>query len=101
MWVIAFVGLLLTMKREYVGTFVSTQSGGAFSRSHFLDHPGDDARRINIFLSNERHWRSIRDLVRQWVLGAYETWLQLRPVWLTNALRQLIPGDFLPTPALI
>jgi hypothetical protein len=90
--------LLLTMKREYVGTFVSTQTGCAYTRSYFLDNPGDDARRIHIFFLNERKWRSIRDLVRQWVLGAYATWLQLSPVWFTNALRTLIPDDFMPAP---
>jgi hypothetical protein len=34
-WAIAFAGLLLTMKREYVGSFVSLQTGCAYSRSHF------------------------------------------------------------------
>jgi hypothetical protein len=97
-YAIAYIGLLLTMKREYVGTFVSTQTGCAYARSYFLDHAGDDARRINIFFMNERQWRSIRDLVRQWVLGAYATWLQLSPVWFTNALRTLIPDDFMPAP---
>ena len=98
-WTVAFVGLLLTMNREYIGTFVSLQTGCAFSRAHFLDHAGDDARRINIFFTNEPHWRSIRDLVRQWVLGAYATWLLLSPAWLNNAVRALIPDDFIPAPA--
>ena len=95
-WVIAFVGLLLTMKREYVGTFVSLQTGHAYSRSHFLDHVGYDARRAEIFYCNERHWRSIRNLVRQWVLGAYAMWLQLSPAWLNEALQVHIPDDFMP-----
>jgi hypothetical protein len=95
---IAFVSLLLTMKRQYVRTFVSMQTGCAFSRSHFLDHDGDDARRAHIFYCNRWHWRSIRDVVRQWVLSAYATWLQLNPAWLTHALRTMIPGDFMPAP---
>ncbi len=95
-WAIAAVGLLLTMNREYIGTFVSLQTGCAFTRAHFLDHAGDDARRINIFFSNEQHWRSIRDLVRQWVLGAYATWLALSPAWLSNSVRAMIPDDFIP-----
>ena len=78
------------MKRKYLGTFVSLQTGCAYSRSHFLDHPGDDARRILIFSTNQWHWRSIRDLVRQWVLGAYTTWQMLSPAWLNNRLRALI-----------
>ena len=97
-WIIAFASLLLTMKREYVGTFVSMQTGWAFSQSYFLDNVGDDSRRIRIFYGNHRQWRSIRDLVRQWVLGAYATWLLLSPAWLSDALRSLIPDDFLPAP---
>ena len=96
-WTVAFVGLLLTMKREYRGSFVSLQTGCAYSRAHFLDHDGD-SRRAEIFYTNQRHWRSIRDLVRQWVLGAYATWLQLRPAWLTEALHTHIPDDFMPAP---
>ena len=95
-WAIAAIGLLLTMNREYIGTFVSLQTGCTFTRAHFLDHAGDDARRINIFFSNEPHWRSIRDLVRQWVLGAYATWLLLSPAWLNNAVRAMIPAVFIP-----
>jgi hypothetical protein len=97
-WAVAAIGLLLTMNREYIGTFVSLQTGCAFSRAHFLDHAGDDARRVNIFFANERHWRSIRDLVRQWVLGAYATWVALSPAWLSNAVRAMIPDDFIPSP---
>jgi hypothetical protein len=98
LWALAFVSLLLTMKREHVGTFVSLQTGCAYARSQFLDHPGDDTRRVVIFYSNERRWRSIRDLVRQWVLGAYAILLQLSPAWLNDALRALIPDDYLPAP---
>ena len=97
-WTIAFVGLLLTMKREYVGSFVSWQTGCAYSRAHFLDHQGNDARRVFIFFINDWHWRSIRDLVRQWVLSAYASWLHLSPAWLCDALRAAIPDDFMPAP---
>jgi hypothetical protein len=97
-WIIAFASLLLTMKREYVGTFVSMQTGWAFSQSYFLDNVGDDSRRIRIFYGNHRQWRSIRDLVRQWVLGAYATWLLLSPAWFNDALRAQIPDDFMPAP---
>jgi len=93
-WVLSFVALMLTIKRQYRGSFVSLQTGGAFSQSHFLDH----ARRAHIFLYNERLWRSIRDLVRQWALGAYTMWLQLRPAWFNDALCALIPDDFMPAP---
>ena len=95
-WAVAFAGLLLTMNRKYIGTFVSLQTGCAYAQSQFIDHSGHDERRIAIFFYNERQWRSIRDLVRQWALGAYAMWLQLSPAWFTNAVRSLIPDDFMP-----
>ncbi len=60
-WLIAVVGLSLTIKREYRHTFVSLQTGYADSQSYFVDNQGNDARRVLIFLHNERHWQAIRD----------------------------------------
>ncbi len=62
----------------------------------FLDHQGNDAKQAYIFWRNERQWRSIRDLVRQWALSLYATWMQLRPSWFTDRLRAVIPDDFAP-----
>jgi hypothetical protein len=45
-WVIAFVGLLLTMKREYRASFVSLQTGYAFSRNQFLDNGANAMARM-------------------------------------------------------
>jgi hypothetical protein len=98
-WLIAIVGLLLTIKRKYLHTFVSLQTGYAYTQSYFLDHPGDDARRVNIFYMNERHWQAIRDRVRQWVLSVYATWQALMPAFFTTDLQARIPDDFMPAQA--
>jgi hypothetical protein len=95
-WLISVVGLSLTIKREYLHTFVSLQTGHAFSQSYFLDNQGNDAKRINIFFMNERHWQAIRDLVRQWVLSVYATWRALMPAFFTTNLQARIPDDFMP-----
>jgi hypothetical protein len=76
---------------------VSLQTGYTDSQSTFLDHQGDDARRINIFFCNERHWQAIRDRVRQWVLSVYATWQALMPAFFTTDLQARIPDDFMPT----
>ena len=98
-WLVAIVGLSLTIKREYLHTFVSLQTGYADSQSTFLDHQGDDARRVNIFFCNERHWQAIRDRVRQWVLSVYATWQALMPVFFTADLQARIPDDLMPAQA--
>ncbi len=95
-WLIAVGGLLLMIKREYLYTFVSLQTGCNYSQSYFLDNQGNDAKRVNIFFCNERHWRAIRDRVRQWVLSVYATWQALMPAFFTNDLQARIPDDFMP-----
>ncbi len=98
-WVVAIVGLSLTIKREYLHTFVSPQTGYAYSQSYFLDHQGNDAKRIIIFHKNERHWQAIRDRVRQWVLSVYTAWQALMPAFFTADLQARIPDDFMPAQA--
>ena len=95
-WLVAIVGLSLTIKRGYLHTFVSLQTGYAYTQSFFLDNQGDDAKRINIFFMNERHWHAIRDRVRQWVLSVYATWQALMPAFFTTDLQDRIPDDFMP-----
>jgi hypothetical protein len=95
-WLIAVVGLSLTVKREYLYTFVSLQTGYADSQSYFLDNQGNDAKRVLIFFCNERHWQAIRDRVRQWVLSAYAAWQALVPAFFTADLQARIPDDFMP-----
>jgi hypothetical protein len=100
MWAFAALGLWLTMKPEYRRTFRSTQTGYAYSQSIFLCNEGKDAKRIEIFSMNDRHWRAIRDRVRQWVLTMYAAWQVLKPVWFTDAVKAQIPDAFIPTDAL-
>jgi hypothetical protein len=99
-WAFAALGVWRTMKPEYRQTFWSTQTGYAYSQSIFLDNDGNDAKRIEIFAMNERHWRAIRDRVRQWVLAMYATWQALQPGWFTDAVKAQIPDAFIPTEAL-
>jgi hypothetical protein len=98
-WLIAVVGLSFTINRKYLHTFVSLQTGYADSQSYFLDNQGNDARRVNIFFCNERHWQAIRDRVRQWVLSVYATWQALMPAFYTTDLQARIPDDFMPAEA--
>jgi hypothetical protein len=98
-WLGTIVGGLLTIKPKYLQTFVSLQTGYADTQSNFLDHQGDDAKRVIIFFINERHWQAIRDRVQQWVLSVYATWQLLMPAFFTADLQARIPDDFMPVQA--
>jgi hypothetical protein len=98
-WLIAVGGLWLTIKTEYLRTFVSLKTGYADSQSYFSDNQGNDTRRVLIFFCNERHWQAIRDRVRQWVLGVYAAWQALMPAFFTADLQARIPDDFMPAQA--
>ena len=93
---VAVAGLSLTIKREYLRTFVSLQTGCAYAQSYFLDNEGDDAKRVEIFFHNMRQWQAIRDRVREWVLGLYAVWKALMPSWFTTDLQARIPDEFMP-----
>jgi hypothetical protein len=94
---VAMVGLSLTIKREYLHTFVSLKTGCAYAQSHFLDNEGNDAKRIKIFFFDEGQWRAIRDRVREWVLSMYVVWKAIAPSWFTTDLQARIPDEFMPT----
>jgi hypothetical protein len=98
-WLVAVVGLSLTIKPKYLHTFVSLQTGYSDTQSIFLDRQGDDAKRVEIFLRNERHWRAIRDRLRQWVLSVYAAWQALTPAFFTADLQARIPDDCMPAQA--
>jgi hypothetical protein len=98
-WLIAVVGLSLTIEREYLHTFVSLQTGNSFSQSIFVDNQDNDAKCVNIFFLNERLWQAIRDRVRHWVLSVYAAWQALMPSFFTADLQARIPDDFMPAQA--
>jgi hypothetical protein len=100
LWALAALGVWLIMKPEYRRTFWSAQTGYRYSHSIFLDNEGNDAKRIGILGMNERHWRAIRDRVRQWVLAMYAAWQTLKPIWFTDTVKAQIPDAFIPTEAL-
>jgi hypothetical protein len=96
---VAVLGLSLTIKRDYLHTVVSLQTGYAYTQSYFLDSQGDGARRVMIFFCNERHWQAIWDRVRQWVLSVYAAWQALMPAFFTTDLQARIPDDAMPAHA--
>ena len=94
--IVSFGVLLLTMERKYVRTFFSTQTGGEFTMSHFLDNAGNDELRVLNFYHNQELWRPIRPQVQAWLRSRFRTWRRTKPAWFNDALVACIPTDMLP-----
>jgi hypothetical protein len=95
-WAVSLGVLLLTMKRKYMKTFFSTDTGGEFVMNHFLDNAGDDEIQAEIFCNNQEQWRPIRPQVEAWLRARFKIWKREKPAWFTEALRRSIPTDMLP-----
>jgi hypothetical protein len=94
--IVSFGALLLTIERKYVRTFFSTQTGGEYVMSHFLDNDGNDELRADVFYHNQELWRPIRPQVQAWLRSRFKTWRRTKPAWFTDALVACIPTDMLP-----
>jgi hypothetical protein len=95
-WAASLTGFLLTIKREYICTFVSLETGRAYAVRFFNEAEGDDERRIKIFGFSPAMWSEIRGDVKAWTLGNYGRWKAEKPYWFTVWLIQRLPDDFMP-----
>ena len=71
MWVASLTGFLLTIKREYIATFLSLETGRAYAVRFFNEAEGDDERRSKIFNFSPPLWSEIRGDVKAWTLDSY------------------------------
>ena len=95
-WIITFSTLLALMEPKYRRTFISTQTSWQLTQAFFLDGK-TDVTRSEIFVKNIKHWKKdIGEDVKAWVGENWETWMDERPEWLTDALKAKIPIDYIP-----
>jgi hypothetical protein len=87
---------MLTIKRTYIGTFLSLETGHSYAVRFFNEAEGDDARRIKIFNFSPPLWSEIRGDVKAWTLDNYARWKAEKPYWFTAGLVQRLPDDFMP-----
>jgi hypothetical protein len=92
---LCYCAFFLTIKRKYLRTFISFQTGRDFCQRTFLDNETDNARRSEIFLYNERQWAELRHQVRQWVEQNIDHWKEAEPAWFNEILPR-IPDEVMP-----
>ena len=87
---------LRTIKKEYLGTFFSTETGFRSNVRMFLDST-DESVKITIFGCHPSQWEGIREEVKTWIMLNWERWREEKPEWLTQERKTQIPDDFKPT----
>ena len=91
-----FVVFFLTLEREYLNTFLSTQRGKDLTMSYFLQGQDDEVM-YEVMTYTRHHWVSIEDKVRKWVLENWARWEEEKPEWFTDQMKAKVPVEFIPT----
>jgi hypothetical protein len=94
-WGTFFGASLLLMKREYVVTFFSLQSGHAWVKEKFI-HGDTDVLKAWTLGCNKKQGMSIRDDVKAWTLENWERWEEEKPEWFNDAWKSFLDDDMIP-----
>ena len=81
---------------RYRFTFFDPTSGRQYVQRKFTD--GDtDERKATIFKTNEVLWKNdIGEEVETWVKERWWAWVEEKPFWFTDSLKERIPIDWVP-----
>lgn len=94
-WFISFSTILKTMKKEYVSTFFSFDTGNDWAQSFFIHGASDEAKSKTLGL-NPVKWKSLRAEAKAWTLENFWRWIEEKPDWFTDNWIAKLPSDFIP-----
>lgn len=98
MWSLSSLAFLKLINPQYVSTFLSTNTGVQFTVDNFRN--GDDFLKSQYTFTRERRlWTSIESEVKQWIQNGWPGWEQSKPDWLTDLYKEIVPDEFVPSPA--
>jgi hypothetical protein len=80
---------------EYRETFWSTQTAWERAESAFLDNE-EDEKRAYIFKKSVILWSRIKEDVKAWTMGRWETWDREKPEWFSPKFMSSVPDEFIP-----
>jgi hypothetical protein len=87
--------LLKVVVPEYRETFWSILTGWRRAENQFLDEDEDEKRAL-IFKRSVFLWSRIKEDVKSWTMGSWETWDREKPEWFTPMVIASIPDEFIP-----
>ncbi|GMI13543.1 hypothetical protein TrLO_g6791 [Triparma laevis f. longispina] len=93
--VVNFICFLGTIKRKYLHTFFSTETGVTSGQKQFLEGKSNAAKSA-IFTRNEVMWRPIERRIRAWLEDGWLEWVNKKPEWFNEKFRSTVPVDMMP-----
>ena len=98
-WMAASGVFLSVIKKKYIGTFFSTQTGNEWVQSLFLEGATDQVK-AEILGCNPHCWKSIRPQVGAWLLENWDKWEDEKPEWFSDIFMSWVDDDIMPPDAL-
>jgi hypothetical protein len=90
---------LILIKRDFLGTFFSMQTGYAWVQSYFVAGQTDEVKK-RIFEHNKKQWTGIRDDVKAWTMENWERWEEEKPEFFNDAFKASVDDDMIPAASL-
>ncbi|GMI44391.1 hypothetical protein TrCOL_g8304 [Triparma columacea] len=99
--VVSYTTLLVSVKREYLHTFISTKTSNKSIQEEFTKNE-EDEQRFRTFEGNRYKWeRKIGAEVKVWINERLPLWLEEPPEWFNDQRRSIIPDDFVTDPEIL
>jgi hypothetical protein len=99
--VVSYASLLVSVKREYLHTFISTKTGNESAQEVFTKNE-EGEQRFWIFEYNRHKWEyKIGAEVKAWINERLPLWLEEPPEWFNDQKRSVIPDDFVTDPEIL
>jgi hypothetical protein len=99
--VVSYTTLLVSIKREYLHTFISTKTSNESVQELFTKNE-EDEQRFTIFGDNRLKWEyKIGAEVKAWINERLLLWLEEPPEWFNDQRRSIIPDDFVTDPKIL
>jgi hypothetical protein len=96
LWTLLFgYFMLVVIVPKFRKTFWSTLTGRKRVENIFLDNE-EDGKRALIFRKSVILWSRIKEDVKVWTLGSWETWDREKPGWFTDKFVSRVPDEFIP-----
>ena len=91
-WFANFTIFLSMVKRRYLKTFYTIETGKQFGGRLFLEAE-NDTQRAQVFTRHSSHWKKIKPKVQDWLNSGWADWEAKGPLWFHSTFLASVPPE--------